>query len=89
MVWYDPDEGDKVQERRGWPGTVVRYNQETGLLVRFDDCAEDDEDREVWVDEDGDDEWAWADEAATDSERSARHKGESCMTERACRGDAS
>ena len=65
-VWYDPDEGDTVQEKVGWAATLVRYDSEQGLLVRFDDCADDDPDREAWVDEAGEDEWAWAVEARSD-----------------------
>ena len=63
-VWYNPDEDDAVQEKRGWLATLVRFDSEKGLLVRFDECAEEDPDREAWVDEnpnetESEDEWAW------------------------------
>ena len=43
----------------------MRYDSQHGFLVRFDDCGEDEEDREVWVDEKGEDEWEWAVEGQT------------------------
>ena len=68
-VWYNPDEDDAVQEKRGWLATLVRFDSEKGLLVRFDECAEEDPDREAWVDEnpnetESEDEWAWLVEPA-------------------------
>jgi len=65
VVDYEEKGDDGKPEIKRYPGVVLAYSSEHGLLVRFDGYDDDDEEGEAWVEEAGVDDWDW-EESATD-----------------------
>ena len=68
MVVDYEEEGEGGTKLKRYPGEVIRYSAERGLLVRFDGYADGDEEGEAWVEEDGQDDWEWEEEAAASAQ---------------------
>jgi len=60
-LWFCPvhDKNRPPPKKVFYPGTVLRYNPDLGLLVRFDGFADGSPDAEGWVEEAGEDDWCW------------------------------
>ena len=66
VVDYEENGDDGKPEIKRYPGVVLAYSSEHGLLVRFDGFDDDDEEGEAWVEEAGVDDWDW-EESATEA----------------------